>query len=189
MDKEQLVNEIFKRVQEILFVGKVDNDDSHYILDMSENGEVPKDFNKAIYIKNLSVDAVSQIATGLCVNAKTAFVRQAFLLGKKLYTSAKEIELYTYKQTAAPDYYDVLQKQLILLEKSGLIIDDASQCTSSVCNLSGSIRLDKRVITERDIKSQNVGKIVIGKKSLVTDLAKDYAKERNITIVREDGSR
>ena len=44
----------------------------------------------------------------------------------------------------------------------------------------------KKLLTVADLSSLNSGTVTLGKETIVTPLALDYAKENNITIIRSD---
>ena len=52
------------------------------------------------------------------------------------------------------------------------------------------IKLNKHVILEKDIKeisNSGILRIEVGKKAIITDLAKEYADKRGIVIYKEEG--
>ena len=51
-------------------------------------------------------------------------------------------------------------------------------------------KLDKHVILEKDVKeigNSGIRRAAVGKKAIITDLAKEYADKKGIVIYREEG--
>ena len=51
------------------------------------------------------------------------------------------------------------------------------------------MKIEKRVITERDLSAvydKDVSVIHIGKRAILTDLAKEYAQARKVSLVRDE---
>ncbi len=170
------------------------------MVDLSEKGGMPPASEAPLYIKNLSLDAMAQLANGFCQTPGTCFVRDAFLNGKPVYTTDAEVALLGYRHSAAPAYYAVLRAQLATLEKSGLVVfsneemlfQKLAKKTMQQASISVSrgnlMPKNKRVITEQDVVSlhkNNISTVQIQKQTIVTDLAKEYAEKYNITLVRE----
>lgn len=52
-------------------------------------------------------------------------------------------------------------------------------------------KLDKHVILEKDVKeigNSGIRRAAVGKKAIITDLAKEYADKKGIVIYREEGA-
>ncbi len=159
-----------------------------------------------IYLQNLCLTAMTQIATGNCTCPKTRIVRDLFLQGKTVYTTRDQVELLSYQSTSNKAYFAMMKKQLTLLEDSGLVIlndcgglldiigdkkttkvtSDKSytESTSSCCV---NEVISKRLITEQDIisaKKSGTDTITVSAKTIVTDLARDTASRNKIKIIR-----
>ena len=176
--------------------------------------EVDLDDYAAVVLFNLSCDAMAALASGACDTAYTRLASKAILSGKKVYVPTEEVELYQYKETAPAAYYNMMQQKLDLLVASGVVIcarasleqvilgsetpapvpaaapvSAAPACAAPVaCSEAKEVRIDKRVLTEKDLIEANmdgVTKVYIGEKTIITALAKDAAKDRGMTIVRE----
>ena len=176
--------------------------------------EVDLDAYEAVVLFNLSCDAMAALASGACDTAYTRLASKAILSGKKVYVPTEEVELYQYKETAPAAYYNMMQQKLDLLVASGVVIcarasleqvilgsetpapvpaaapvSAAPACAAPVaCSEVKEVRIDKRVLTEKDLIEANmdgVTKVYIGEKTIITALAKDAAKDRGMTIVRE----
>ena len=176
--------------------------------------EVDLDDYAAVVLFNLSCDAMAALVSGACDTAYTRLASKAILSGKKVYVPTEEVELYQYRETAPAAYYNMMQQKLDLLVASGVVIcarasleqvilgsetpapvpaaapvSAAPACAApAACCEAKEVRIDKRVLTEKDLIEANmdgVTKVYIGEKTIITALAKDAAKDRGMTIVRE----
>ncbi len=171
-----------------------------------QNYEVNIDDYQAVILFGLTNEALGKLASGIYDTPYTKLAGQAFLSGKQIYVPVEQIELYRYEKTAPKPYFAMLRDRLELLKASGLVIsrmDDLEKCIldeSCGCAIQAvsqpdptptaqkTYRLCKRVITERDIAEASTAKaccVYIPAKSIVTDLAKDYARSRDISLIRE----
>lgn len=169
--------------------------------------EVDLDAYEAVVLFNLSCDAMAALASGACDTAYTRLASKAILSGKKVYVPTEEVELYQYRETAPAAYYNMMQQKLDLLVASGVVIcaqasleqvilGNASPVPAAVapvcaaaCCEAKAVRIEKRVLTEKDLIEANmsgVTEVHIGEKTIVTALAKDAAKDRGMTIVRDE---
>jgi hypothetical protein len=171
---------------------------------------------EAIILYDLTVDAMSRIAGGVCDTPFTALVQKAILLGKKLFVPREAVELYRYAQTVPSAYYNMLQEKLTLLEQSGLVIctqdtledvilgeasaqpapvpayvpfQAAAPEKACVPSAGREVSLTKHVITERDLAAvydRDLTHVRVGKRTILTDLAREYAAVHKVKIVREE---
>ena len=162
----------------------------------------------------LTNEALGKIANGIFDTDYTRRFGTALLLGKRIFIAEEEVELYRYKDTAPAGYYSRLEENLKFLQQNGVTIVPLDQLEAVVLGenvpeeteaapkkeestgekeqpVSGStLRLEKRIITERDVISAREGKaacILVGKKAILSDLAKEYAKKYGISIARDEG--
>ncbi len=176
---------------------------------LMEEDHVNADEFEGAVLYNLTNDALAKIAGGICDTKYSALVMKLILLGKPLFAARDQVELFRYEGSAPAPYYTMLREKLTLLERSGLTVccpdELESRILSHLCNASASVagrshagmpsartgkeyKLDKKVISERDIKSVDICGITVlrvGAKAILTDLAKEYAHSNNIEIVRD----
>ena len=177
--------------------------------------DVELDDYEAVVLFNLSCDAMAALASGACDSAYTRLASKAILSGKKVYVPTEEVELYQYRETAHAAYYNMMQQKLDLLVASGVVIcaqasleqvilgsaspvpaapaepapAPAASAPAAACCEERAVRVNKRVLTEKDLIEANmsgVTEVHIGGKTIVTALAKDAAKDRGMTIVRDE---
>ena len=156
----------------------------------------------ALALFGLNNESLSKLAAGICDTTYTSLAMRAILSGKKIYAVRDEVELFDYEKTAPAAYYAMMLEKVAFLEKSGVCFcplslleetiagtccqkaPQASAAARSVCEVC----LAKKVITERDVKNaqtQGATVIAVAAKSLLTDLAKEYAHGHGIAIVRK----
>lgn len=167
------------------------------------------DFDVVI-LYQLTNEALGKLASGVCDTPYTKLAHEAILKGKRIYVPTEQVELYGYATTAPAPYYHMMQEKLDLLVSSGVVICAQSNLESAIlsrasaapeapcsacvsapaspCREEREVRIDKRVLTERDISAACADKataIHIGARCILTDLAKDFAKAKGIALVRD----
>lgn len=168
-------------------------------------GEVAvADYDAAILF-DLTSSALAEISCGFALSRFSQLAASLILSGKQIYVPYQEVELFKYKESAPAVYYAMMKSKLDFLAACGVIFCDYDKLEEVVCagacspaadaapcriavNAQGKeLTLTKRVINESDVKAAGrdfVKTIYIGAKTIVTDLAADYAHERGITLVR-----
>jgi ethanolamine utilization protein len=179
----------------------------HYqtICALMQDYQVDMDSCEAVILYCLSNEVLGKLSSGNCDTPYTRLALQAILSGKKIYVPMEQVELYRYAKTAPAPYYAMLQEKLALLEASGVVICPQDELESYILNEKSAptsrqenapkpaaapkeYRLTKRVITERDVSEACTAKatcIRIQANSIVTDLAKEFARSRDISLIRE----
>ena len=137
---------------------------------------------EAVIAYTLTNEALGKIVNGIFDTPYTKAFGKALLCGKKIYVPEEDVELYHYRKTAPKEYY-------------GPAILGSECCTSSTeVEVSAKaeekdLAFEKRVLSERDMIIAHQGKvtrILVNGKTIVTDLAKDYAKKYHIVIEKVD---
>lgn len=159
-----------------------------------------------VLLYQLDNEMLGRISSGIHNNipyAKLAI--EAILSGKKVYIPNEQIELYWYENTAPKAFYKMMYEKIILLRNSGVIfcsekeLEETLIHKSSFCEPLNNekkkeekketiISMLKKVITERDMISayeKGIKKIEVQKYTILSDLAKDYAHEKHIEIIRK----
>lgn len=171
-----------------------------------ENGYDINDFDGVIAF-NLTNDSLAKIALGFLDTPYTNAFGKALLSGKKVYVLKEEVELYNYKDAAFNGYYKRFDEYLNFLKQNGVEIVENGNLKEAILGVAPSevhaptadikevacertakeVIVRKKVITERDmIGARNVDATIVAvdAKSIVTDVAKDYAARYGITIER-----
>lgn len=163
----------------------------------------PADY-EAVVLFNLTNEALSAIAGGIGGSDFVRLAVRSLLLGKRIYVPRQEVELFDYAGTAPGAFYGMMKAKLDFLESCGVVFCESDELEDTICGArpaageaapcrapeasrGGEISLTKRVVTEQDIVkavSEHAGTIRAGERAIVTDLAKDYAREHGIAIIR-----
>lgn len=170
---------------------------------------------EGIVVYTLSVSAMAKLAAGITDDGFTGLFAEALLKGKKIWVVKEGIELCSYKATAAPAYYKLMEEKLEFLKESGVMVAAQDQipglltgsgavcpevrCAQAECGKKAekpaaaektgkTAVLSKKIITERDIvllAQEKNERIVVGEHAILTDLAKEYAAKHKIEISRD----
>lgn len=159
---------------------------------------------EAVVAYTLTNEALGKIAAGIFDGGYTSLFGEALLMGKKIFVPAEEVELYRYGHTAPAAYYARMEQNLKLLTDSGVVIAPREKLAEIL--LGGEepkaaigqaaetlpekeVTLYKKVITEKDVTAvhgQKATALVVPERAILTDLAREYARKRNIQILRRD---
>lgn len=156
---------------------------------------------------------LSKLASGIIDCNYLKLASNAILSGKSVYMIKEEVEFFQYKKTSPAMYYKVFENHLELLRKSGVIIcsledlgeqlikgqkgksfvleetkiQPFNEATIEHVGYAETKVIEKKVITEKDVmslKKDNCKSVQIGLRSIVTDLAREFAEKNNIVIER-----
>lgn len=174
---------------------------------------VGKEYEVISYNKNISECDIailpkldlSTMANLANLNTSTneeKFILNMLMKGKKIYIFENGMEYKIYKDSAPKQLYNKylnFEKQLInygfeiineSLSSKITTLYNKDLCKDSSSEIVKSEKLSKKVITEDDIrgiheKGENV--VIIGVKSILTPLAKDFVKINNMEIIKRNG--
>lgn len=162
------------------------------------------DYSAAILF-DVTNSVLAEISCGCASSRFAQLAARLILSGKQIYIPNQEVELFKYRSTAPPAYYSMMKQKLDFLAACGVkfcdydkieeivcagispLADVAGPCSMAADTPGKELVLTKRVINENDMKAASreyVKTVYIGAKTIITDLAADYAKERGITVVR-----
>lgn len=164
---------------------------------------------EGVVLFNLTNAALSRIVSGICDTPYTSAAAKALLLGKPVWVPKEEIELLKYD--ASSPYGKMMYENLRRLESFGVTVcsyNDLSDtiidgtCSESACpkagpavccedapakNICKDFLCSKKVITEKDMvsaRSEGADRVLVGQKTIVTDLAREYARAYDIEIIK-----
>ena len=169
---------------------------------------------EAVIMFDLTIDAMTRLAGGVCDTPFTALAQKAILNGKKIFVPEEAVELFGYAETVPAAYYQMLQGKLDLLKASGMVICPAaaledviltgeakSDCAapavlaapSAPVKLAAPVvgreeTISKRIVTERDLAAVYVPGVTVvhvSKKAILTDVAREYAANRGVSLVKD----
>ena len=176
---------------------------------LDENWEVGE--CEGVIAYTLTNEAAGKIVNGIFDTNYTKAFGKALLSGKKIFIPMEEVELYRYKNTAPAAYYQKLEANIEFLKANGVVIVPNDQLVSAImgadiASAKASVRaaaseedgpvvakmiaFSRRVLSERDVisaKQNGTTHILLTGRTIITDLAKDYAKKYDIVIKQDDG--
>ncbi|MDO5115006.1 MAG: hypothetical protein Q4D58_02775 [Synergistaceae bacterium] len=152
----------------------------------------------AVVLFNMDCGSLAKIASGIEDTPYTEAAVRAILLGKKLWLPKEAVEIYGYMMTAPQPYYEMMLKKLEFLQRSNVTICGYDELLPLLLELTsaprpepqpraGCARIEKRVVTERDINAAycgGAGSVSIPQRAIVTDMAKEYAANHGVEIIR-----
>lgn len=173
---------------------------------MLKNYECDIDDYEAIIIFGLCNNSLSKVASGNSDTLFTELIQKAILCGKRLFLVKDTVELYKYEHTAPKMYYNMMLDKLEFLKSCGVVVcqyanlseiilsGEAEQPSQIIENqpktdMGKQVFIQKRVVTERDISeavTRDVSCVRVGKRAIITELAKEYLQTRHITLLREE---
>ncbi len=186
---------------------------AYYELDCAMQNGYKVDMEEAagVMVFDLTNDQLSRITAGICDSPYASVVEKAMLLNKPVFVPREEVELLQYDTTTP--YGQMMLEKLRLLEKLGVIIAPYDQLLPIVLDKTGNAGsrnekpsaspameaavtallvkekvCAKKVITEKDlVAAQREGytRLLIEKKAIITDLAKEYAHSHGIELIRD----
>lgn len=153
-------------------------------------------------LPKLDLSIMANLANLNASSNEEKFILNMLMKGKKIYVFENGMEYKIYKDSAPKQLYNKylnFEKQLINYGIE-IINESLSSKITTSCNkdllkdsspeIIKSEKISKKVITEDDIrrvheKGENV--IIIGEKSILTPLAKDFIKINNMEIIKRNG--
>lgn len=177
---------------------------------LAQNYEVNVDDYDSIILFNMTNSNLFKIANGCTDNKFLALAAEAILKGKRVLLVKEDVEILKYEGTKAQALYNNIYKNLQILLDSGVELVKYDDVKNAICDCETTVEekpevkaetpvaatvaagndsvlvLEKRVITERDIKAaaaKHYTKIQLPEKPVITYLAKDTAKELGIELI------
>ncbi len=150
----------------------------------------------AIIALHMKEQDVMRIAAGVATDAYTEDLVAGLLQGIPVYVPMERAEFAGCAPAPAKRYRMLLEekKQFLktcgvrfMLEKEVIACLEKEKPIGDACNLEcRNEPRKKRLLTEqtvRDAERQGKNQIVINRRTIITDLAKEYAHKRNITLI------
>lgn len=183
-----------------------------YRMICAEEKDRPHDLNcyEAVILCDLGCSMMGKAAAGVPDCDDTRVLGKAILQGRRIFAVSEGVELFQYEKTAPAVYYAHMRENLKVLEDSGVRVvslKELPDCIGDGGSMQSSCQpvqprslqpdartaeyvdrsmADKKLITEKDLARlpQGVLKIQIGERALMTALAKDYAHNHRICVIR-----
>lgn len=149
----------------------------------------------AIIFPKLEAGEMVHMALGIQLGETEALAARALLRGKRIYVLQEGLVYKEHKATTAPGYYKLLQEYEERLEAYGISVvpweglqldDERSQCAVQETQKK-VLDLKERLITESRIAelfSMGYQEIRIAKNAMITPLAVDFIKSKQLKILR-----
>ncbi len=141
-----------------------------------------------IFVRNMDNESLAKLTTGMIDTPYLKLISQAILKGRKVTVILDDLDVYTYRNTAPKAFLDMLNSKVDILRSWGIRIEKEGcavkrlSCGKIECS---EYLIEKKVLTETDVKrAYNDGhrEIYIKKKTIVTDMAKEYAERNAVKI-------
>lgn len=159
-----------------------------------------------IIITKLDMKLLMELSELIQLNPKSEFILTSLLKGKNIYVLTSGVKYYQYQKTSPKTLYNELIKAEDKLKSFGIEFLSLKQLESKLKkdnfstseiektgedkNLNEYFRLDKKLIDYSIIKKlheKNYEKIEVSINSIITALAKDFIKEKNIDLEYIEG--
>ena len=168
--------------------------------------QVEPDRFDVVVLFGLSNDALCQLACRVCTTPYAKLAQTAILTGKRVLVPAEQVEALRPDGRMPAPYAAMLREKLGFLVACGLkicpqegliptILEEDTPCSlpktpqpAAVPAEEKEFRLEKRVITERDVSAAAADKVTlihISERCILTALASEYARSKDIRLVRD----
>lgn len=143
---------------------------------------------------NISMNTLSKVSVGMIDSFIPTIIWTFIYQGKKVYLDFASIRNYLGEGTANKEIQDLIEKHINTIKKMGAIEIDDSSYTKNIKILGSPVKTvmknnsnnminNKEVITEKDILAlAKNNSLILPKGAIITPLARDKARERNINI-------
>lgn len=197
-----LVDEIYKKInskepikERMIVIG---NKECEKLKEFEEKYSVVKYENnmemaEGLFLTNLSIRELSNLSLGMASSDIEEYILKHIMAGKEIYVLSDGMEYKEYKKTAPKILYSKYveaEEKLVsygikLINHSTEIVKEENHIVEEVSNKENTITLTKKLISESDLRKPHINgvkEIIVGKKSIITPLAKDYIRINNINI-------
>lgn len=150
-----------------------------------------------ILLPCLSVDDLVNIATGVRSSLISKAVSDSLLYSKTVLILEEGLLFNRYRDTCNRAYFQMLENYRKCIEGFGIRICMENELVRVLINSPHSTDIskkqvdfqNKRLITESDLQKlflTGCQEVLIGNKAMITPLARDYIKEKNIKLIRAE---
>ncbi len=110
----------------------------NYQIEYAHEVQYKCDLNQyvAIIVSDLSIEFLSKLAHGIADTPSLCLALKALLIGKKIIIPRDVIELYTYKESAPPIFYQMMCEKIDLLINSGVSFFSSQELEKNFLNES-----------------------------------------------------
>lgn len=179
--------------------------DNNFTIDCLDNMSDIETY-EGIILQNISNSELTNLSLTVQGSMKEKVAIEAALKGLNLYAMEKGVEYKKYAATANEALFAAFRNHEEKLKSYGIkfvglkgllssltgkenIKSDKEKVSVKVKTKENQLKISKKLISETDLKNlykDGVNEIVISKKSIVTPLAKDFARINNLLIKLEN---
>ena len=160
----------------------------------------PRNFDLVVFTGATNTD-ISKLSAGIFDEPHLELISNAVMAGKKIALLTDWLEYLAYSKEEPAAFRAFFNERLAALRRWGIDTITCHQLTSKLISEIKSqeetheikgLDLRKSVITEKDVRFASESghrHITIGKKSIVSDMAKEFAERNKITFFRSGEDR
>ncbi len=131
-----------------------------------------------LYLDYISLNVLPNVALGLDSDVVSSLIKQMLLKGKKIIVLGFESF-----ESSNEAYNALFRNYYKMLENYGVVFELEDNVTEN--EVKSKIKFEGKVLTKTDVVVNRECKlIIVDKNTVITDLAKDEAMKKNITISR-----
>ena len=141
-----------------------------------------------IFVRNMDTESLAKLTSGMPDTPYLKLISRAVLEGKKITIILDDLDSYKYRDTAPKTYLDMLNEKVNIVRSWGVRIEKedivVERLSGRKAECEGCL-IEKRVLTETDLRRAYNGgnrEILIKEKTIVSDMAKEFAERNAITI-------
>lgn len=209
---DEIVQELYKKLKQdtkpleshkkVIVIGDANKTEIEALKKYYQVVAYPGDVSdyESVIISELTLARLTRLAQGLADQPEEAFILKALLEGKKVYMLEDEIEYRKYKKTSYKALYTLYSDYENKIRQYGikpighmtdiLTAEEKPIPHEEKEELNPNEEIDfthKKLLLETDLMRAGIpvyGKVVVGKKSIVTPLAEDFIRTHKLKIKR-----
>lgn len=160
---------------------------------------------ECILVKELSIDEFLSISEGKQINDKTRILREAFLKNKRVVIVSEGLEHRRFRDESNKNFYKLFSDKEECLKSFGVEFVHSSDLDKKLQSIgevefynreevnkdkteymTNSCKIDEKLITrptlENILLKTNANEIKISKDTIITSLAEDYIREKDLKV-------
>jgi len=147
---------------------------------------------------NITTSTLAKVSTGMIDSFVPTLIWTFMYKGKKVFLDFTSVRNYLGEETKIKEISDILENHICIVKKMGAIEINENNYLENISskfedkkinlNIAKDEKVDKKVITERDIsRLSRDQKLILDSGAIITPLARDRAKEMNIKLEIKKG--
>lgn len=140
---------------------------------------------------NITVNTLSKVSLGMIDSFISTLIWTFIYKGKSVYVDFNSVRNYLGEESENKAVNQLIENHILSIREMGVIEIDESSYLEKISGLKNNIEnqfdlnkemSNKKVITQSDILSLSTKTLTLEKGTIITPLAKDKAREMNISI-------